>query len=142
MVLGDPEGAHEVSKDKRKQRGPRPDLVIMDEALGVGELELSEEAAARLRDRVDQLIGGMISAGRREQLAVLHGVSAQSLGCAEAGVLVAILEGDENGAREVINGFSKAEKTELILAIDKMREMMTDRFGNILPGGPDLEPPL
>jgi hypothetical protein len=136
-----------MSKGKRGRRGPRPDMKIYDEAQannwGAPEgFELSEEAAARLRERVDQLVGGMISAGRREQLAVLHGVSAQSLGCAEAGVLVAILEGDENGAREVLNGFSKAEKTELILAIDKMREMMTDRFGNVLPGGPDLEPPL
>lgn len=49
----------------------------------------------------------------------------------EAAALHAEIDGHEDQAQRIVDGFLPGEKAELIAALDRLRARMTDDFGNI-----------
>lgn len=54
---------------------------------------------------------------------------------AETSALYAVLEGDDAEARRIVSDMFPNERAEFAQQLDRLRAMLTDRFGNDIPSG-------
>lgn len=54
---------------------------------------------------------------------------------AETSALYAALEGDDTEARRIVSDMLPNERAEFAAQLDRLRAMLTDRFGNGIPSG-------
>lgn len=54
---------------------------------------------------------------------------------AETGALWAVMNGDDAKARSIVADLYPNERAELAEQLDRLRAMLTDRFGNDIPTG-------
>jgi hypothetical protein len=52
---------------------------------------------------------------------------------AETSALYAVLEGDDVEARRIVSDMLPNERAEFAAQLDRLRAMLTDRFGNDIP---------
>jgi hypothetical protein len=52
---------------------------------------------------------------------------------AETSALYAVLEGDDIEARRIVSDMLPNERAEFAAQLDRLRAMLTDRFGNDIP---------